>query len=159
MGATSRRRLLTGSAALPIVMTLPTQASAAAFGSTLRCLNSQTEQPADYFTMTATGWATRPLNCIRVALPNGSDPWVIGDFGGGKYFDRTGGAWYPDNRWFKRVGDYSGKKYDVKGYTSANAYVYVYSNGTYAGMDPSLRKMGAVAVYGSCYASISGGIA
>jgi hypothetical protein len=155
-GATSRRRLLTGSAALPVVMTLPTNASAAAFGSSLRCLNNQTDQPDSYFAMAPDGWKTEQVACIRVSLTNGNDPCDVGDYGGGKYYDRNGRKWYPAGDRFVPEGYGDGPGYVVKSYTTAYTYVYVGEDGTYWGIDPTYRSRGGLAVYGSCYASIMG---
>lgn len=151
----SRRRLLTGAAALPVVMTLPTNASAAAFGSTLRCLDNQAKQPKDYFTLSRNGWASETLRVFRVALSGGSDPWDVGDYGGGKYYDRTGRAWYPSGSKFKPVG-YSGPGYAVIQTRTAYTYIYVGNDGKYWGVDPRYRSQGGLAVYGSCYTSIMG---
>jgi hypothetical protein len=150
---------LSGSAAIPVIMTLPTNVSAAALGSSIRCLTNQTDQPSDYFTMTTTRWANDSLRCIRVALPNGSDPQVIGDYGGGKYYDRSGRAWYPSGDRFVPNGYTTGPGYVVQGYTNAYTYIYVGQDGTYWGVDPAYRSRGGLAVYGSCYVSIMGATA
>jgi len=137
-------------------MTLPTNASAGAFGSTLRCLQNQQEQPNDYFTLSRTRWASETLRCIRIARPDGSDRKVLGDYGGGKYYDRSGRAWYPSGNRFYRVGSSYGSGYVVQGYTSAYTYVYVGQDGSYWGVDPVYRSRGGQAVFGSCYVSIMG---
>lgn len=156
-GATSRRRLLVGSAALPVVMTLPTNASAAAFGSALTCLNNQRDQPNDYFAMSPNGWQTQPLRCIRVARRYSDEVKDIGDYGGGKYYDRNGRRWYAIGDRF--VAEGSDRKYYVKSYTTAYTYIYVGEDGSYWGTDPVYRSRGGQAVYGSCYISIMGATA
>jgi len=156
--SSNRRRLLTGAAALPVIMTLPTNASATAFGSAMQCLDSQNKQPTDFFTMAPNGWATKPFKCIRVALPNGSDSHELGVYGYDKLFSRHGVRWYYDGSTdrYKPEGYWRGSGYKKVGDGSGYTYIYVAQNGTYMGTDPRYRSMGGLAVYGSCYVSIVG---
>lgn len=155
--ATSRRALLTGAAAIPVVMTLPTNASAEAFGSTLRCLVNQTDQPDMYFCEDASSpWQTEPVQCMYVELPNGDDPCTLVDFPSG-CIDCTGRQWYFLDQTRCVSEDYvSGAKHQLVGYGQASGYVTVDLQGNYCGCDPITRSQGALCVYGSCYVSIMG---
>ena len=156
--SSNRRRLLTGAAALPVIMTLPTNASAAAFGSALTCLNNTNTQPADVFAIAPNGWATKPLDTIQVSRPNNSDPWTLGVFDGGKLFDRAGTQWYTDGTWYAPNSYPSAtNRYKKDGTGSGYKYIYVGpSDGQVWGTDPKYRTMGGVVPYGSCYVSLVG---
>lgn len=138
-------------------MTLPTNASAEAFGSTLRCLVNQDTQPVDYFCEeTESPWQTEPVQCMYVELPNGSDPWTLVDFGG-NCIDCTGRQWFAIDTTRYIPEDYvSGAKHQVQGYGTAHAYCVVSPTGQYWGINPELRSQGGLCVYGSCYVSIMG---
>ena len=160
----TRRRLLKGaSLAAPAVFTLPSAASAIAFGSITTCVRKTEEQPENFHVGLQDRWARKAVPAIHVVCIDdaSNDDWLSTSEGDRRVLVHYGRDMYVDgnNQQFSRnrdgyYVDHRGRRYrEVSGVGERYTVAFVSDDGKLLGMHPRNRFHGR-AVTGSCWISL-----
>lgn len=151
-----RRRWLTGMLAGPAIVSLPSQASALAFSSAARCLNSTYSTEIPLHVGIQDQWARQECTGITYATPNGRDSVALVRYG----YDLRDEFWriWPENAKGDQAFDPdTGQMYKIGTSVPRLKLVFLELQDSTQLLtdDPSAMDFGAVPVTGSCYISLA----